>query len=143
MATEASRTINFELVSPEEKLISGPVRMAVIPGEEGEMGVGAGHASFVVSLRPGVVKLYDNDNETPRKIFIAGGFADITGENCTVLAEEAVDVATLRQSDIEHAIKDLKEDLNMVQEPADKARVSRQLALAKARLSAVTGQIVL
>ena len=50
-----SELLQFELVSPEEKLVSEPVRLAVIPGEAGEMGVGANHASIVASLKPGVV----------------------------------------------------------------------------------------
>ena len=73
-------TIHFELVSPEACLVSAPVKMAVIPGEEGEFGVLAGHASLVASLRPGVVELYsEQDGEEPRKILIAGGFADVSG----------------------------------------------------------------
>lgn len=136
-------TIQFELVSPEEKLVSEPVHMAVIPGTEGEMGVGAQHASFVVSLKPGVVKLYKEGlSEDPRRIFIAGGFADVTGENCTVLAEQAVNVDELDASAIEHQIADLNEDLGMAVETTDKLRILRKLELAKAQLGAATGQIV-
>ena len=134
------QTINFDLVSPEEKLVSGPVKMAVIPGEEGEMGIGAGHSSFIVALKPGVVKLYENDNETPRKIFIAGGFADVTAENCAVLAEEAIDVTSINQA--EQAVKAYKEELALAPD-AEKSRVARALMLAKAKLSAVSGKLVI
>ena len=145
MATDTSqKKINFELVSPEAKLISSPVKMAVIPGEEGEMGVGAGHSSFIVSLKPGVVKLYTNDNnEEPQKIFITGGFADITNENCTVLAEQAIAVEKIDAAKTEQEVKDLKEDLNAASEAVDKIRITRQLNFAKAKLAAVTGKLVL
>ncbi len=133
--------IQFELVSPEEKLVSQPVKMAVIPGEEGEIGVGAGHMSLVSSLKPGVLKLYAEGQSSPRRIFIAGGFADITGTNCTVLAEEATDVKNLKQAEIEQKIKDLNEDLGMAQEPADKARIKARLSVEKAKIQAVTGKI--
>ncbi len=139
---QTNKTINFELVSPEARLVSGPVKMAVIPGEEGEMGVGAGHASFIVALKAGVVKLYENDNDKPREIFIAGGFADVTSERCSVLAEEAVDVSALNRGEIEQRIKDLNEDMALAQEEADKARIQRRLDLARARLSAVSGRAV-
>lgn len=142
MAVVQNALINFELVSPEAKLISGPVKMAVIPGEDGEMGVGAGHAAFIVSLRPGVVKLYENDNENPRLVFITGGFADVTAQSCTVLAEEAVPVETIDRAGAEQEIKNLKEDIGMAQEPADVSRINRKLGLAKARLSAVTGNLI-
>ena len=136
------QTINFDLVSPEEKLVSGPVKMAVIPGEEGEMGIGAGQSSFIVALKPGVVKLYENDNETPRKIFIAGGFADVTAENCAVLAEEAIDVTSINQAEAEQAVKAYKEELALAPD-AEKSRVARALMLAKAKLSAVSGKLVI
>ena len=138
----SEQTIQFELVSPEEKLVSEPVKMAVIPGEEGEFGVLAGHASLVASLRPGVVELYAEGQEAAsQRIFIAGGFADVTGEQCTVLAEEAVNVDTLVQSEIEQQIADLNEDLERAQDDIEKARVEKRLVMAKAKLSAITGQL--
>ncbi|MCB1720904.1 MAG: ATP synthase F1 subunit epsilon [Rhodospirillales bacterium] len=137
-----SDTIQFELVSPEEKLVSAPVHMAVIPGEEGEFGVLAGHSSLVASLQPGVVALYDEPQGEPRKIFIAGGFADVSAAQCTVLAEEAVLVSDLDQAKIEQKIADLNEDLGIAEEAADKARIEKRLNLFKAKLSAVTGHLV-
>ncbi len=143
MAEAQNNKINFELVSPEAKLMSGPVKMAVIPGEEGELGVGAGHSSFIVSLKPGVVKLYTNDNsEEPKKIFITGGFADITNANCTVLAEMAIPVEKIDAAQAEQDVKDLKEDLAAADE-SSRSRIMRKLNLAKARLSAVTGKLIL
>lgn len=138
-----AQTINFELVSPEEKLISEPVSMAVIPGEEGEFGVSAGHCSLVASLKPGVVQLYTGGQEgEPRKVFISGGFADVTGEICTILAETAVNVSDLDQAGLEQELENLSEDLKMSEGEADQARVQKRIALAKAKLSAVTGKLV-
>jgi len=135
-------TIEFELVSPEERLISEPVTMAVIPGEEGEMGVGAGHSSFVVSLKPGVVQLYRESGVETQYIFIAGGFADVTNESCTVLAEEATNIADMDQAQIEQNLKNLGEDLGLAAEEADKTRIQSKITLEKARLQAVTGTFV-
>ena len=136
------QTIDFELVSPERKLVSEPVSMAVIPGSEGEMGVGAGHASVLTSLNPGVVALYTNDNESPRRIFVAGGFADVTAEICTVLAEEAIPVEDLDKGAIEQALKDLDEDLGMTVEESDKAKIEDRISITKAKYRAVTGEAV-
>ena len=136
------QTIQFELVSPEEKLVSEPVKMAVIPGEEGEFGVLAGHASLVASLRPGVVELYAEGQEAAsQRIFIAGGFADVTGEQCTVLAEEATAVDALNQSEIEQQIADFNEDLGRAEDEIEKVRAEKNLTMAKAKLSAITGQL--
>lgn len=130
--------IQFELVSPEKKLISEPIAMAVIPGEDGELGVGEKHASFVVSLKSGVLKLYrDSMNDQPLHIFIAGGFADITGENCTVLAEEAINVSDIDAAELNKQKKTIEHDLGLAEEQSDKNRYQRHLNLINAKLDAV------
>ena len=132
-------TFTFELVSPERKLMSGAAKMVVIPGEEGDFGVLPGHSSLISTIRPGVVEItMDDDNETHR-IFVAGGFADVTPNNCTVLAEEAVRIDDLNQADLEQTIRNLTEDLTMVKDDLEKARISRKLTLARAKLQGVTG----
>jgi len=138
--------IHFELVSPEERLVSEQVSMAVVPGAEGELGVGAGHAAFVVALKPGAVTLYmggdadGNTNEGQRKIFIAGGFADITGAQCTVLAEQAVNVSDLDQNEIEKNIADLNEDLASAEAGAAAAKIEAALVIEHAKITAITGK---
>ncbi|MEZ5814071.1 MAG: F0F1 ATP synthase subunit epsilon [Alphaproteobacteria bacterium] len=102
----------------------------------------AGHASLVASLQPGVVELHgEQDGVEPRRIFIAGGFADVSPEGCTVLAEEAMLVSDLNQSEVEQQIADLKEDLGRAETEAEKSRAGRRLALENAKLSAVTGKL--
>ncbi|MFP4313270.1 MAG: ATP synthase F1 subunit epsilon [Alphaproteobacteria bacterium] len=143
MSEAQQNTMQFELVSPEEKLVSEPVKMAVIPGEDGVLGVGPMHASLVASLNPGVVELYkEGEAKSYRKIFIAGGFADVTGTNCTVLAEEAVDLKNLDQTDLEQKLKNLQEDLGMASEKSDQIRIEAKIRMLKAKLSAVTGTLV-
>ena len=138
------KNINFELVSPEEKLFSEPVGLAVIPGEEGEMGVAAGHASLVVALKPGVVSLHKEMGEAPyQRIFIAGGFADVTSQNCVVLAEQAVNVNELNQVAIEQELKDLRVDLGLAKDHIEKTRVEKRILLTQAKLRAVTGKTVI
>jgi len=133
-----TQSIQFELVSPEEKLVSGPVHMVLIPGVEGEFGVLAGHASLVASLKAGVVELHKEEGGETRKIFIAGGFADVTGEQCTVLAEEAVNVSDLDLADLQQQVSNLNEDISTAKEEADKARIEKRLELVEAKLSAVS-----
>ena len=85
---------NLEIVSPDRLLLSQPVDMAVIPAAEGDMGVLPGHAPTIVLLRGGVITIYEGG--APRqKLFVSGGFAEVTPERCTVLADEAVPTAEL------------------------------------------------
>jgi F-type H+-transporting ATPase subunit epsilon len=98
-------TFQLELVSPEKLLLSRQVEMAVIPAAEGEMGVLAGHAPMIVTLRGGVIRVTENGQVTDR-LFVAGGFAEITPERCTVLADEATPVTGLSRADAEARIRD-------------------------------------
>lgn len=131
--------INFELVSPEEKLVSEDMYLAEIPGDDGVFGVMGGHCSLVSSLGNGVVKLHKEEGGEVREIFIAGGFADVSPENCTILAEEAIDVKDLNQESLEQYLSDLNEDLNMAEEEADKIRIKNKIDLTKAKITAITG----
>ncbi len=98
-------TFQLELVSPERLLLSRPVDMAVIPAAEGEMGVLPGHSPMIVALRGGVITVTENGQVTDR-LFVAGGFAEVTPERCTVLADEATPVAQLSKADAELRIKE-------------------------------------
>ena len=86
----------FDLVSPEKLLLSEYVEMVVVPGAEGDFGVLIGHAPLISALRPGVIDTYAG-TKVEKRIFVAGGFAEVIGERCTVLAEEAVDAASQPQ----------------------------------------------
>ena len=48
-------TMQFDLVTPERKLASGPVREVRIPGADGDMTAMPDHAPTITTLRPGVL----------------------------------------------------------------------------------------
>ena len=86
-------TFTFELVSPERLLSSGKVAMVVVPGSEGDFGVLPGHAPMMITIRPGIIEVYATDGTTPSARYeIDGGFAEVTAEGLTILAEKAVAV---------------------------------------------------
>ncbi|RAK59716.1 ATP synthase F1 subunit epsilon [Phenylobacterium hankyongense] len=83
--------LHFSLVSPERELFAGPVDQVDAPGSEGDFGVLAGHAPFMTALKEGQVRVYDEGRVI---VFdVRGGFADVTPEGLTVLAEHAVEAA--------------------------------------------------
>jgi F-type H+-transporting ATPase subunit epsilon len=90
--------VNLEIVSPEKLLLSRPVDMVVLPGSEGDMGVLEGHSPMIVMLRGGTIALYENDKVTDQ-LFVAGGFAEVTPERCTVLANEAIPLAEVSRTE--------------------------------------------
>jgi len=132
--------VNLEIVSPEKLLLSRDVDMVVIPAFEGDMGVLEGHAPMMVMLRGGVVSLYEGERVTD-SFFVDGGFAEVTGERCTVLAGEALLISELERTEAEKRIADAEAAIAQV-DIAD--AVEEELALervqsARAMLEAVEG----
>ena len=83
--------LHFSRVSPERELFSGLVDQVDAPGSEGDFGVLAGHAPFMTTLKEGPVTLHIDG---ALKVFdVRGGFADVTSEGLTVLAEHAVEAS--------------------------------------------------
>lgn len=95
--------VDLEIVSPERLLLSQPVDMVVVPAAEGELGVLPGHSPMIVLLRGGTISIYSGSQVTER-LFVAGGFADITPERCTVLADEAIPVAELDRAEADRRV---------------------------------------
>ncbi len=91
-------TFAFEIVSPERLMLSRAVEMAVIPAAEGEMGVLPGHAPMILSLSGGVISVHEGGQVTDR-LFVMGGFAEVTATRVTVLAEDAVPVSEITKAD--------------------------------------------
>ncbi len=77
--------LQFSLVSPEAELFSGPVDQVDVPGSEGDFGVFAQHAPFMSAIRTGAITVFDEGKET--RYMIQGGFADVTPDGLTILAE--------------------------------------------------------
>src|SRR5580698_8359889 len=110
--------ILFDLVSPERLLLSRPVDMVTVPGTEGYMGVMAGHASLVSTLRAGMIDVR-NDGKDER-YFIRGGFAEINAAKITVLADEAIPMTELDLAVLDQRIKDAQEDELAAENDADR-----------------------
>lgn len=90
--------VEFELVSPERLLMSEAVGMVVVPGAEGDIGVLPNHSPLICTVRPGVIKV-TQDDKVSDEIFVAGGFCEVSPERCTVLAEEAMHVGDIDASE--------------------------------------------
>ena len=141
--------LQFELVSPEKLLLAEQVGMVIVPGSEGNFGVLPGHALFISTVRPGIIDVYEDKTVTER-IFVAGGFAEVTPERCTVLADEAVPLASLDRGAIEAQTKTLESNVAGLRDQlqrlsgAERGEAARQLrgaerqhAVAAAKLAAL------
>jgi F-type H+-transporting ATPase subunit epsilon len=86
-------SFHFDLVAPDKLLFSGEVDQVDLPGIEGDFGVLADHAPMVVLLRPGVISVIVGGQA--ERIVIFGGFAEISPQGLTVLADNASSVQDL------------------------------------------------
>jgi F-type H+-transporting ATPase subunit epsilon len=129
------RKFDFEIVSPERLLLSEPVDMAVIPGSEGDFGVLVDHSLMIATLRPGVIEVWQGEQVTER-LFVAGGFAEVTGGRCTVLADEAVRVAEIDTAAVQAEIEGLRGAIDSAESDDEKRAATDRFAIAEAKLAA-------
>jgi F-type H+-transporting ATPase subunit epsilon len=135
MSETGNNAIQFELVSPEARLMDEPAVMVVLPGTDGDIGVLPEHSPLVSTMRAGVVSIYkENKTTVTDQIFLAGGFADVTGERVTVLAEEAIPVSKIDTEEVQKQIDAYKADLAS---GSDKTHEAEHLAILEAQLAAV------
>lgn len=80
----------YEIVTPERLVRSNNAYMVTIPGSEGDLGVLAGHAPVMTSLRDGVIRIYATDGATPEEIRVAGGFAEVSATGLAILADDMI-----------------------------------------------------
>lgn len=119
--------LKFELVSPERLLLSREVTGVVIPGSDGDITVLPAHMPLMTTVRPGVIEVMGNDVEHPR-IFVGGGFAEVTPQGLTVLAEEAIPMDQVDPEKLAQRIKDLREDVADAKDDDVRLRASDELS---------------
>ncbi|MDD3028935.1 MAG: ATP synthase F1 subunit epsilon [Alphaproteobacteria bacterium] len=132
-----AETFNFELVSPEALQVSKPVKMVSVPGSMGEYSVMAGHAPIITELKPGVIRIYaDNEVDVTESLFVAGGFAEVTQTRFTVLAGEAIPVSKLDRAALKAESKDLYAKIDTAISDSDRELLQKQWAVLEAKLQA-------
>lgn len=138
--------VQFELVTPEQLLVSRDADMVVVPGTEGNFGVLPGHAPLISTIRPGTIDVYEGTTIAER-IFVAGGIAEVTPERCTVLADEAMPTDWLNRAELEAELQTIDGNLPALRDQiaratgtdrehllAEQRQLERQYAVADAKL---------
>ncbi|MBN9495957.1 MAG: F0F1 ATP synthase subunit epsilon [Alphaproteobacteria bacterium] len=126
----------FELVSPERLVLSENVDMVVVPGSEGDFGVLAGHSPVVSTLRFGTIEVHD-DGAVKDRIFVAGGFAEVTPDGVTVLAEDAARLTEIDKAAVSSEIETLRAKLGAATTDDERQPIAAKLDIATAKLAAV------
>ena len=128
--------VQFDLVSPERLVLSSEVSMVVVPGAEGDFGVLPSHAPMISNLRSGVISIY-NDRAIEARIFVGGGFAEVSNNRLTVLTEEAVALDEIKKADADARLAEARAAVGDAPDDRARANAEKQLAIAEALVMAV------
>jgi F-type H+-transporting ATPase subunit epsilon len=115
----------FELVSPERLLMSDAVDQVVVPGSEGYFTVLKGHAPMMSTMRPGVLEVTQASGTV--RIFVRGGFADVSTGGLTVLAEQAIPLDNVDDTVLAQEVTNAEEDVADAKDPGVKAAAELRL----------------
>ncbi len=131
-----AKELRLEIVTPDRLVVSSDVEYVAAPGVLGEFGVLPGHVPFLSAL--GVGNLHYNLGGKTYYVFVSGGFAEVSGDKVTVLAEvaeraEEIDVERARRAEERARARITKQ-----QEAVDNARAAAALQRAIARMSCRT-----
>lgn len=132
-----SDSIHFELVSPERLLMDIDAASIVVPGSEGDFTVLPGHAPVMSTIRPGVVEVIAAEGtggaeaEKSTRLFVRGGFAEVTSEGLVILAEEAISLAEVSREELDQKVINAREDL-------EDAKSDEEIRLATEALARLT-----
>lgn len=126
--------IQIDIVSPENQVLSEMVRSVTVPGTEGYFTVMADHAPLMTTLRPGFVTVTPEAGE-PTIYFVRGGFADVSPEGLTILAEKASTLA-------EFSTEELQEQIKLAQEELERAQTHEERTYAQEVVDALLNLMV-
>lgn len=125
--------VYFELLAPEKLLFSEEAEMVVLPGSEGDFGVLAKHSPIISTMRPGIITVY-RAQRIAERIFVSGGFVEVTGNTLTALVEEAMFISSLRKSDIELQLALTQEAVQLADTQTSYTQAMNRLNIVKAML---------
>jgi F-type H+-transporting ATPase subunit epsilon len=131
-----AETTDFELVSPEKLLVSQPAEMVVVPGSEGDFGALPRHSPMITGVRPGVIDVYQG-GKVEKRIFVAGGFAEVNETRVTVLAEEAIPLSELTAELAQTRLQAAEAELAAASGEHARAEAERRVGIARAMQAAL------
>ncbi|SFP19359.1 F0F1 ATP synthase subunit epsilon [Tranquillimonas alkanivorans] len=110
-------TMQFDLVSPERLLVSRQVSEVRIPGTDGDLTAMPTHAPALTTMRPGILRIVSSEGAD--EYAVTGGFAEITADGVSVLAEESLHVSEVTQEDIDRFVEHARRQHEKAREAGD------------------------
>lgn len=128
----ADKRLTLELVTPEKAAWSAPADFVVLPARNGEMGVLAGHQSYIVQLAPGEVRVTTEDEV--KHFAISGGFAEIKDDVVSLFAETAEDAGAIDAERANQSLEKAKATIKPGLDPMQLAQMEAAIRRAQVRV---------
>ncbi len=131
-----ANTIKVDIVSAESDIWNGTATMVFAPAEMGEIGVAPRHAPLLTRLKPGEIRV-EQENGEDLFFYVSGGIIEVQPHLVTVLADTAARAKDLDEAAALEAKQRAEEALSDKAAEIDYARAAAELAEAAARLKAI------
>jgi F-type H+-transporting ATPase subunit epsilon len=128
-------TIQVDIVSAEGEIHTGTAAMVFAPATMGEVGIAPRHAPMLTTLKPGEVRVQDEDGKE-EAFYITGGIMEIQPNRVMVLADTALRGDELDEAAALSAQQEAEKALEGAAEETDIAKAQAELAEARARYRA-------
>jgi F-type H+-transporting ATPase subunit epsilon len=122
-------TIQLEIVSPEKLILSQSAEMVVVPGALGDFAALRHHAPLISTIRTGFIDIYQAGLITNR-VFIIGGFAEVSSTHLIILAEDATLLNDISPSQVEERLNEAKVELETATDDIARHEAKEKLAIA-------------
>jgi F-type H+-transporting ATPase subunit epsilon len=129
-------TIRCDIVSAEKDIFSGSVKMVVVTGEMGELGIAPQHAPLITRIKPGFVRITLENGEHV-EFYVSGGILEVQPQLVSVLADTAARAADLDEAKAILAKEEAERMLANRSEAMEIAEAQTKLAEAMAQLQAL------
>tara|TARA_Y100000590_G_C15496810_1_gene929986 strand:+ start:225 stop:620 length:396 start_codon:yes stop_codon:yes gene_type:complete len=100
----------LEIISPEKVIFSDNIKMVTLPSYEGDMSILKNHISIIAFLRPGIIKINNNENNI-NEFFVQDGIVEYFKDSLIVLSTSAIKVKDLSKEFLENLNKNTHDQL--------------------------------
>ena len=128
-------TLQLEILTPNGEIFNGEALSVVLPGEEGEFGVLAGHASLTTLLTSGVVDV-EKEDKSVEAIVISWGVVQVDEEKVIILVEGAAPIRGTNEAEIAQALDDAKK---LIKDVADS---SSAIAIVSSKIESAAQKLI-
>ena len=117
----------LEFVTPEKSLLSSEVEQVIIPGSEGEFTILADHSPMISSLKPGLIRIYEDSSSEAITYFVTDGFIDMASNNLTILAQSVIEKSEVTSEKLDEIIESFQKEVNSTENLDKKNRFNLKI----------------